>query len=84
MRLLPILACVGALVAASAFAATTPSTSSAPVTATAPSNANAASPSTGSSTAKHTTKECEKQATEKKLTGDAKKSFVKDCKAGKQ
>jgi len=82
MRLLPILACVGALVAGSAFAATSPS--SAPVTATAPANANAASPSTESNAAKHTAKECEKQATEKKLAGDAKKSFMKDCKAGKQ
>jgi len=82
MKLLPILACAGALIAGSAIAATTPSQSSAPVTATAPGNANAASDT--STSAKHAAKECEKQASTKHLTGDAKKSFMKDCKAGKQ
>lgn len=63
------------LVSGGAFAASTP-------TAT---PASSATPAAANSAEKHHSMQyCEKQAKEKKLTGDAEKTFVKDCHAGKK
>ena len=62
------------LITGAAFAATAP-TGSAP-TATPAAQAQPAQ--------KHSAAHCEKQAKEKKLTGDAGKEFVKECREGKK
>ena len=73
MKLLSTLTLAALLTTGAAFAATTP-------TATPASSATPAAAST-----KHEGKgHCEKQADAKKLTGDAKDTFVKDCKAAKE
>jgi hypothetical protein len=73
MKLLSTIAIAALLGAGSAFAATTP-------TATAGAMATpAAAPA--ATTAKKEGGHCYKQAQEKKLTGDAEKTFVKECKA---
>jgi hypothetical protein len=64
------------LITGAAFAATAPAGSAAP-TAT---PATRAQPAQKHNSAMH----CEKQAKEKKLTGDAEKEFVKDCREGKK
>jgi Spy/CpxP family protein refolding chaperone len=69
MKLLSTLTLAALMTAGAAFAATTP-------TAT---PAASATPATKHNSAMH----CEKQAKEKKLTGDEEKKFVKDCKEGK-
>jgi psiF repeat-containing protein len=62
------------LITGTAFAATAPSGS-----------APTATPATQAQPAqKHSAAHCEKQAKEKKLTGDAEKEFVKDCREGKK
>ena len=72
MKLLSTLTVAALLSAGSAFAASTP-TATAGATAT-----PAAVP------AKHEGMHCAKEAREKKLTGDAEKTFVKECRAGKK
>jgi cytochrome c5 len=42
------------------------------------------SPTPGTKSSDSTAQACEKQATAKKLTGDDKDKWVKDCKAGKK
>jgi Spy/CpxP family protein refolding chaperone len=70
MKLLPTLTLAALMTAGAAFAASTP-------TATPATSATTAKP------AKHeSSMHCEKQAKEKKLTGDEKDKFVKECKAG--
>jgi hypothetical protein len=49
--------------------------------ATAPANSTAAPAAHASKS--NSSKACNKQADEKKLTGDARTSFVKECRAGK-
>ena len=79
MKLLPTLAIAACLSAGSAFAATTPTPTP---TATAGATATpAAAPSAVTATAKKEGGHCMKQAQEKKLTGDAEKAFVKECRA---
>ena len=72
MKLLSTLTVAALLSAGSAFAASTP-TATAGATAT-----PAAVP------AKYEGMHCAKEAREKKLTGDAEKTFVKECRAGKK
>ncbi len=72
MKLITSLALTALLSTGAAFAASTP-------TATPASSATPASMSAKHHSAAH----CEKQAKEKKLTGDAQKNFVKECKEGK-
>jgi Spy/CpxP family protein refolding chaperone len=73
MKLIPTLALAAVMSAGAAFAATTP-------TATPASSATPAA----ARPAKHEgSMHCEKQAREKKLTGDEKDKFVKECKQGK-
>jgi hypothetical protein len=73
MKMLSTLTLAALMTAGAAFAATTP-------TAT-----PAASATPAAAPAKHeSTMHCEKQAKEKKLTGDEEKKFVKDCKEGKK
>jgi len=73
MKLLSTLTLAALMSAGAAFAATTP-------TATPASSATpAAAPAKHESTA-----HCEKQAKEKKLSGDEEKKFVKECKEGKK
>jgi hypothetical protein len=73
MKLLSTLTIAALMTAGSAFAATTPTAT--PAAAATP----AATP------AKHEGgMHCEKQAHEKKLTGDEEKKFVKECKEGKK
>lgn len=67
MKLRSALLLTALLGASTAFAATPPATSGAP-----------AAHEKGMSS-----KACNKQADEKKLTGDARTSYVKDCRAGK-
>ena len=74
MKLLSTLAFGALLIGGAAFAATTPS-STAP-TATPAATVQPAQKHNG---AIH----CEKEAKAKGLTGDAEKTFVKDCRAGK-
>jgi hypothetical protein len=71
MKLLTSLTLAALMTAGAAFAAATPTAT--PATSATP----AAKP------AKHeASMHCEKQAKEKKLTGDEKDKFVKECKAG--
>jgi hypothetical protein len=72
MKLLSTLTLAALLSAGSAFAATTP-TATAGATAT-----PAATP------ARHEGGHCMKEAKEKKLSGDAEKAFVKECKEAKK
>ena len=72
MKLLSTLTVAALMSAGSAFAASTP-TATAGATAT-----PAAVP------AKHEGMHCAKEAREKKLTGDAEKTFIKECRAGKK
>jgi Spy/CpxP family protein refolding chaperone len=72
MKLLTTLSLVALMSAGSAFAASTPSTTATPAASVAP------------ATKHNSTMHCEKQAHEKKLTGDEEKKFVKDCKEGKK
>ena len=75
MKMLSTLTLGALLITGAAFAATAPATST--PTATPAAQAQPAQ--------KHnSTAHCEKQAREKKLTGDAEKTFVKDCKEGKK
>ena len=72
MKLIPTLALAALMSAGAAFAATTP-------TATPASSATPAA----AKPAKHEgSMHCEKQAKEKKLSGEAKDKFVKGCKEG--
>jgi hypothetical protein len=70
MKLLTALSLAALMSAGSAFAASTPTATPAATVA----------PASRHNSAAH----CEKQAREKKLTGDAEKTFVKDCKEGKK
>jgi psiF repeat-containing protein len=72
MKLLTTLSLAALMSAGSAFAASTPTATPAATVAPAPAQKH--------NSAAH----CEKQAKEKKLTGDAEKTFVKDCKEGKK
>ena len=69
MKLIPTLTLAALMSTGAAFAATTP-------TATPASSATPAA----AKPAKHKGMHCEKQAEEKKLTGDEKDKFVKECK----
>lgn len=73
MKLLSTLTLAALMCAGAAFAATTPTAT--PATSATP----AAAPAKKESTA-----HCEKQAKEKKLSGDEEKKFVKECKEGKK
>jgi hypothetical protein len=73
MKLFPSLALAALLSAGAAYAASTP-------TAT---PASSATPAAASASKHHSASHCEKQAKEKKLTGDEEKKFVKECKEGK-
>ncbi len=46
--------------------------------------ASAAQPASGAASATTAAKACSKEATAKKLHGDARVTFIKECKAGKQ
>jgi hypothetical protein len=70
MKLRSALILTALLGASSAFAATPPASST-------------AAPATAHASKSTSSKACNKQADEKKLTGDARTSFVKDCRAGK-
>ena len=76
MKILSTLVLGALLSSGGAFAATTPS--SANPTAT---PAGAAPPAAKHS---HSAMHCEKEAKAKNLTGDAEKTFVKECRAGKK
>ena len=70
MKLAATLTAIALIGSASAFAADAPAAATAPAPAAAP--------------AKHMSlKACNKQADGKKLTGDERAKFVKDCRAGK-
>ena len=71
MKSFPTLAIAALMTAGSAFAATTSAPTATPAAAT---------PAVKHHAAMH----CEKQAREKKLTGDDEKKFVKECREGKQ
>lgn len=77
MKLISTLALTALLGTSMAFAAA-PSTSSTSATGSAAAPAAAPAATKGMSS-----KTCNKQADEKKLTGDARTSYVKDCRAGK-
>ena len=70
MKLLTALSLAALMSAGGAYAASTPTAT--PAATVAPAHKH------------NSTAHCEKQAREKKLTGDAEKSFVKDCKEGKK
>ena len=73
MKMLSTLTLAALMSAGAAFAATTPTAT--PATSATP----AATP------AKHeSSSHCDKQAKEKKLTGEAKETFMKECKEGKK
>ena len=72
MKLSTTLGLLALMSAGSVFAATTPSTTATPAATVAP------------ATKHNSTMHCEKQAHEKKLTGDEEKKFVKDCKEGRK
>jgi len=74
MKMLSMLTVAALMTAGAAFAATTPTAT--PATSATP----AAAPAVKHESAMH----CEKQAKEKKLTGDEEKKFVKECKEGKK
>jgi hypothetical protein len=69
MKLLATLSIAALMSAGTAFAATTPTATSATATPVAK---------------HHSALHCEKQAHEKKLTGDDEKKFVKECRDGKK
>lgn len=75
MKLLSTLVIGALLIGGAAFAATTPA-----------SNAPTATPAATVQPAEkhHSAMHCEKEAKAKGLTGDAEKTFVKDCRAGKK
>ena len=72
MKLISTLTLAALMSAGAAFAATTP-------TAT---PASSATPAAAAKPAHHEGMHCDKQAKEKKLTGDEKDQFMKECKAG--
>jgi Spy/CpxP family protein refolding chaperone len=72
MKLLTTLSLVALMSAGSAFAASTPSTTATPAASVAP------------ATKHNSTMHCEKLAHEKKLTGEAEKAFIKECKEGRK
>jgi len=72
MKLFTTLSLVALMSAGSAFAASTPAPTATPAATVAPAQKH--------NSAAH----CEKQAKEKKLTGDEEKKFVKECKEGKK
>ena len=72
MKMIASLTLAALMSAGAAFAATTP-------TAT---PASSATPAAAAKPAKHEGMHCEKQAKEKKLTGEEKEKFVKECKEG--
>jgi Spy/CpxP family protein refolding chaperone len=72
MKLLTTLSLAALMSAGSAFAASTPTATATPAATVAPAQKH--------SSGAH----CEKQAKEKKLTGDEEKKFVKECKEGKK
>jgi hypothetical protein len=69
MKLRSALALTALLGVSSAFAATQP--------------ANSTPAPAAHASKEHSSKACNKQADEKKLTGEARTNFVKDCRAGK-
>ena len=71
MKLLSTLTVAALMTAGAAFAANTPT-------------ATPAASATPASTKHNSAAHCEKMAKEKKLTGDAEKTFVKECKEGKK
>ena len=73
MKMLSTLSLAALLMSGAAFAATAPT--GATPTATPATQAQPAQ--------KHSAAHCEKQAKEKKLTGDAEKQFLKECKGKK-
>ena len=75
MKLLTTLTLGALLTAGAAFAATAPASSTPTATPAAQ-----AQPAQKHNSAMH----CEKQAREKKLTGEAEKTFVKECREGKK
>jgi len=79
MKMFSALALTALLGTSAAFAANTGSTSTSGTT----SSSTAAPASTTTSTKGMSSKACNKHADEKKLTGEARTSFVKDCRAGK-
>ena len=70
MKLLTTLSLAALMSAGGAYAASTPTAM--PAATVAPAQKH------------NSTAHCERQAREKKLTGDAEKTFVKDCKEGKK
>ena len=74
MKLIPTLTLAALMSAGAAFAATTP-------TAT---PASSATPAAAKPANHEGSMHCEKQAKEKKLMGDEKEKFVKECKEGKK
>ena len=75
MKLLSALTLTALLGTSAAFAANTASTSS---------TGSAAAPAAATASTKGmSSKACNKQADEKKLTGEARTTYVKDCRAGK-
>lgn len=77
MKTLSTLTLTMLLSAGAAFAANTTPTATPAGTATPASTASPAEKH-------HSMSYCEKQAKEKKLTGEAQKTYVKDCRAGKK
>jgi len=76
MKMLSALALTALLGTTAAFAATTPATPA--------STTGAAAPAAAAPAEKHmSSKACNKQADEKKLTGEDRAKFVKDCHSGK-
>jgi len=78
MKLISALALTALLGSSAAFATTTAAT-----TATTPAAAPAAATPAAAPAKGLSSKACNKKADEKKLTGEARTSFVKDCRAGK-
>ena len=74
MKLMPLLA-LAALTTGAAFAASTPPTATPAASAT---------PATTTTAKHHSAMYCDKQAKEKKLTGDEEKKFVKECRDAKK
>lgn len=91
MKLLSALAVTALLGTSAAFAASPTTAPTSGGTATAPA-ATSAAPATSTASGKPTAhahhgmslKACNKKADEKKLTGDERTTFVKDCRAGKE
>ena len=79
MKMFSALALTALLGTSAAFAANTAgSTSTGGTTST-----STAAPASTTASKGMSSKACNKQADEKKLTGEARTSFVKDCRAGK-